>query len=136
MTPAAVTPEEQCLAIGRLVLDAQCDPDRYPDWPGQVPPFTMVVDRGWVTPGGTALLPGPHGLLLIRRTPTTEAPETRYDVVDRSGALRGAILMPDGASVVGFGRSVGLRRAEGRDGPADPEPASVAGAVRKWLRQV
>ena len=103
VTPAAVTPEEQCLAIGRLVPDAQCDPDRYPDWPGQVPPFTMGVDRGWVTPGGTALQPGPHGLLLIRRTPTTVAPETRYDVVDRSGALRGAILMPDGATIVGFG---------------------------------
>ena len=104
VTPTDVTPEEQCLAIGRLVPDAQCDPDRYPDWPGQVPPFTMVVDRGWVTPGGTALQPGPHGLLLIRRTPTTEAPHTRYDVVDRSGALRGAILMPEGGTIVGFGR--------------------------------
>ena len=46
---------------------------------------------------------GPHGLLLIRRTPTTNAPGTRYDAVDRSGALRGTILMPEGGTIVGFG---------------------------------
>lgn len=105
VTPTDVTLEEQCLAISRRAPDADCDPERYPDWPGQVPPFGMVLDRGWISPGGTALQPGPHGLLLIRRTPTTEAPETRYDVVDRSGTLRGAIVMPDGATVVGFGRA-------------------------------
>ncbi len=103
MTPTDATLEEQCLAISRRTPDAQCDPDRYPDWPNQVPPFTMVLDRGWITPGGTALRPGPHGLLLIRRTPTTEASETRYDVVDRSGALRGTIRMPEGGTIVGFG---------------------------------
>lgn len=105
VTPADVSLEEQCLAISRRAPDADCDPDRYPDWPSQVPPFGMVLDRGWVTPGGTALQPGPHGRLLIRRTPTTNAPETRYDVVDRSGALRGAILMPEGGTIVGFGRA-------------------------------
>ena len=104
MTPTGVSLEEQCLAISRRAPNAPCDPDRYPDWPSQVPPFTMVLDRGWITAGGTALRPGPHGLLLIRRTPTTNAPETRYDVVDRSGALRGAILMPEGGTIVGFGR--------------------------------
>ena len=103
VTETAVSPEEQCLAISRRAPDAECDPDRYPGWPSQVPPFTMVVDQGWVTPGGTALQPGPGGTLLIRRTPTTEAPETRYDVVDRSGALRGTILMPAGGTIVGFG---------------------------------
>ena len=71
VTPTDVTLEEQCLAIRRAAPNAQCDPDRYPGWPRQVPPFTMVLDRGWVTPGGTALQSGPHGLLLIRRTPTT-----------------------------------------------------------------
>ena len=105
VAPTDVTLEEQCLAISRRVPDAECDPDRYPDWPSRVPPFTMVLDRGWVTPGGTALRPGPHGLLLIRRTPTAEAPEIRYDVVDRSGTLRGAIRMPEGSTVVGFGRA-------------------------------
>lgn len=101
---ADATLEEQCLAIsGRS--EAECDPDRYAGWPDQVPAFTMVVDGGWNTPGGIALLPGPHGLLLIRRTPTTLARETRYDVVDRTGALRGAILMPEGATIVGSGRS-------------------------------
>ena len=101
---ADATREEQCFAISRWNPDSECDPDAYPGWPEKVPPFVMVVDDGWVTPGGTALRPGPHGLLLIRRTPTTEAPHTRYDVVDRSGALRGAILMPEGGTIVGFGR--------------------------------
>ena len=101
---ADATLEEQCLAIS-LRSEGECDPDRYAGWPDQVPAFTMVVDGGWNTPGGIALLPGPHGLLLIRRTPTTLARETRYDVVDRSGSLRGAILMPEGATIVGSGRS-------------------------------
>ena len=101
---ADATLEEQCLAISRR-SEGECDPDRYAGWPDQVPPFTMVVDGGWNTPGGIALLPGPHGLLLIRRTPTTLAQETRYDVVDRNGALLGAILMPEGATIVGSGRS-------------------------------
>ena len=105
VTLAEVSLEERCLAVSRRNPDAECDPDRYPGWPAQVPPFTMVVDGGWNTPGGTALQPGPHGLLLIRRTPTTEAPETRYDAVDRDGKLRGAILMPEGATIVGFGRA-------------------------------
>ena len=100
---ADATREEQCFAISRWNPDSQCDPDAYPGWPERVPPFTMVVDDGWITPGGTALQPGPHGLLLIRRTPTTDAPETRYDVVDRSGALRGTIQMPEGGTIVGFG---------------------------------
>ena len=101
---ADATREELCLAISRWSPDSECDPDAYPGWPNQVPPFTMVTDRGWATPGGTALQPGPHGMLLIRRTPTTEAPETRYDVVDRTGTLRGAIQMPAGGTIVGFGR--------------------------------
>ncbi len=101
-TRPEVTREEQCLAISRR-SGAECDPDLYAGWPSRVPPFTMVVDQGWNTPGGTALQPGPHGLLLIRRTPTTAAPETRYDVVDRTGTLRGAIRMPEGATIVGFG---------------------------------
>lgn len=101
-TRPEVTREEQCLAISRR-SGAECDPDLYAGWPSRVPPFTMVVDQGWNTPGGTALHPGPHGLLLIRRTPTTAAPEMRYDVVDRTGTLRGAIRMPAGATIVGFG---------------------------------
>ena len=105
VSPVDVSLEEQCRAISRRAPNAECDLDRYPDWPNQVPPFTMVTDRGWATPGGTALQPGPHGMLLIRRTPTTEAPETRYDVVDRTGTLRGAIRMPAGGTIVGFGRA-------------------------------
>lgn len=101
---ADATREEQCFAISRWSPDSECDADAYPGWPGQMPPFTMVLDDGWVTPGGTALQPGPRGLLLIRRTPTTESPETRYDVVDRSGTLRGTIRMPEGGTIVGFGR--------------------------------
>ena len=102
VAPAAATREEQCLAITRR-SEGECDPDLYAGWPSRVPPFSMVVDQGWNTPGGTALQPGPHGQLLIRRTPTTAAPGTRYDVVDRTGTLRGAIRMPEGATIVGFG---------------------------------
>lgn len=53
---------------------------RATDWPEVLPPF----DR---TP--PSLLTAPDGLLLIRRLPTADQPDTRYDVVDRRGVLLG-----------------------------------------------
>ncbi|MDE2876000.1 MAG: hypothetical protein OXU69_15800 [Gemmatimonadota bacterium] len=58
-----------------------------------------------VTPGATALRPGPGGRLLVTRTPTLEAPENRYDVIDRSGTLRGVFRLPVNRTIVGIGPS-------------------------------
>ena len=57
--------------------------------------------RNRTTPGGIALQPGPDGMLLIQRTLMADAPGRRYDVVDRTGALRGTIVMPENQTIVG-----------------------------------
>ena len=59
----------------------------------------------WVAPGGIALRAAPDGSLLVHRTPTAEAPENRYDVVNRHGELEAVIRMSADHTIVGFGRS-------------------------------
>jgi hypothetical protein len=62
-------------------------------WPDVLPPF----DR-------TELLASPEGMLVIQRLPTASRPETRYDVVDRSGKLHGEIVLAPNQRIAGFGR--------------------------------
>lgn len=100
-TKVEVTREAQCAIVGELP-SGQCRPELWP-WPEYLLPFTM--DRTWTSPGGTALQPGPDGMLLIARTHLPEDSERRYDVVDRQGALRGVIHTPPDQTIVGFGRS-------------------------------
>ena len=69
-------------------------------WPDHLPPFVMAW-RNRTTPGGIALQPGPDGMLLIQRTLMADAPGRRYDVVDRTGSLRGTIVMPENQTIVG-----------------------------------
>jgi hypothetical protein len=69
-------------------------PEIYLDWPEALPPFL---------PG--ALLPAPDGRLWIRRTPSRDAPETRYDVVDRTASLAARLILPPNEHLVGFGRN-------------------------------
>ncbi|HLA88805.1 MAG TPA: hypothetical protein VJL28_00045 [Gemmatimonadaceae bacterium] len=72
--------------------------EEIPVWWPVVPPFEG--SRG-------AFLAEPEGKLLVRRTPTVIHAETRYDVVDRRGALVGRVTMPANHRIVGFGsRSV------------------------------
>jgi hypothetical protein len=63
-------------------------------WPDVLPPFD----------GLTELVASPEGLLLVPRLPTASRPETRYDVVDRSGTLRGEIVLAPNQRIAGFGR--------------------------------
>ena len=104
-TEVKVTRREKCFAISWLSGEDGCRLDGYPDWPAHVPPFLM--DRGaWLTPGGISLRPTPDGMLLVKRTPSADSPPgNRYDVVDRSGALRGVVSLSANQMIVGFGRS-------------------------------
>ena len=64
------------------------------DWPATMPPFLS-----------NAMLPAPDGTVWVLRTPTRANPETRYDVVDRRGALVRQVVLREAERVVGFGRS-------------------------------
>jgi hypothetical protein len=68
------------------------DPATVSDWPEVLPPFLA-----------NALVPARDGRLWIRRAPSMSHPETRYDVVDRRGALVGRVTLPATAKIVGLG---------------------------------
>jgi hypothetical protein len=70
-------------------------PGSVDDWPAIIPPFLTG-----------ALLAAPDGRLWIRRTPTAQAPETMYDVVDRTGKIAGRLTMPPNETIAGIGRSM------------------------------
>ena len=108
--PVPVTSQEKCFAAtGDRNPDACGEPNiaRFMSavpWPEHIPPFVMARwDR--TTPGGIALQPGPNGLLLIQRTRMADAPGKNYDVVDRTGSLRGTLRLPEDQTVVGWGSS-------------------------------
>ena len=104
-TPVKVDEGEKCFAAARRGSDA-CDLDRYPGWPENVPAFQMDTDP-WrrIGPNGIVLRAAPNGMLLINRTASAAFQENRFDVVDRSGGLRGTIRVPDDRTIVGSGRS-------------------------------
>ena len=64
-----------------------------PVWPENLPPFER-----------DALLAAPDGTVLVRRLPSASVSDTRYDVVDRRGALVRQISLPENRWIVGFGR--------------------------------
>lgn len=64
------------------------------EWPVHVPPF----DKSF------PLLASPEGWLVIPRVASADHPNPRYDVVDRSGALRGELRLPGGARLLAFGK--------------------------------
>jgi len=68
---------------------------------------------------GLALLAAPNGVLLIERTPHADEPGRTYEIVDRTGALVGAVEVNGGDHIVGFGRSsVYVRSSRGDRWPA------------------
>ena len=69
------------------------DPATITSWSPTVAPFQ--------TQG--ALLASSDGRLVIHRMQTASAPHTRYDVVDRRGALAVQVSMPENERIVGFG---------------------------------
>lgn len=105
-TRVSVNRDEKCFAIARhrLSQDSGCRPDvGVPDWPEYIPAFLMEVP--WVAPGGVAVREAPNGALLVRRSPTAESSENRYDVVDRRGTLLGAIRLQSHQAIVGAGHA-------------------------------
>ncbi|MDE2876849.1 MAG: hypothetical protein OXU69_01530 [Gemmatimonadota bacterium] len=68
-------------------------------------PDLYRVDWRRIAPNGIALRPAPDGMLLINRTRSADHPENRYDMVDRTGALRGTILVGPNQTIVGAGRA-------------------------------
>ena len=78
--------------------------DTVRSWPATVCP--------WV--GGYGPRATPDGKLVVYRVPTSEAPATRYDVLDRHGRVERQIAMPASDAILGFGRnSVFVVRTEG-----------------------
>ena len=63
-------------------------------WPENVCP--------WI--GGYPPIATPDGKLVVYRVPTSEAPATRYDVIDRQGRLERQIAMPSSDAILGFGQ--------------------------------
>lgn len=96
-TRVAVSTREKEAVMNRLAEAAGREPqppETYLDWPEVLPPFLAG-----------SLLPAPDGRLWIRRTPSADAPDTRYDVVARNGVLVSRVSLPSNEQVVGFGRS-------------------------------
>lgn len=104
-TPVEVTRDEKCFRLSRVTLYTECRLDQFSvKWPKHMPAFLRERLRT-TAPSGTALRPAPGGMLLVLRTPTLEAPGNRYDVIDRTGALRGVFRLPVDQTIVGFGPS-------------------------------
>lgn len=56
----------------------------------------------WI--GGYGPILTPDDKLLVYRVPTTQAPATRYDVVNRRGQVERQIALPESDAILGFGR--------------------------------
>ena len=63
------------------------------NWPEVLPPFD--------TP--TTLFATPEGMLVVRRLPSAAQPDTRYDIVDRTGSLKRQLMLPANQHILGFG---------------------------------
>lgn len=98
-----VTDGEKCWATTRMLGQLRpCTAD-LPGWPDVLPPFLL---HGPLR-AEPALLASPDGRLVIGRTPTEVSPESRYDLVDRTGRLAAVLVLPPNEGLIGFGtRSV------------------------------
>ena len=68
--------------------------DSIHSWPATVCPWI-----GFYSP-----IPTPDAKLVVYRVPTSEAPATRYDVIDRDGRVERQLAMPASDAILGFGR--------------------------------
>lgn len=95
--------EERCWAIQRMTRNtAPCAvEERVADWPEAMPPF---LPRG-PTRALLPLLASPDGRLVIARSPSRGAPESRYDFIDRRGDRTGSLVLPPNEVLLGFGRA-------------------------------
>jgi len=73
--------------------------DRHPgfrnasDWPAVLPPFDSP----------TSLFSTPDGWLVIKRLPSASEPETRYDLIDKTGVRRSQLVLRPNEHILGFG---------------------------------
>ena len=95
-TPIRMDEKEKKAFMGRLAASSgktPSPPDSIPDWPATVPPYRSPVQ----------LIAAVDGRLLIPRLATADNPETRYDVVNRRGALDAQLVLAANERIVGFG---------------------------------
>jgi hypothetical protein len=71
------------------------NPEDIKDWKPAIPPFWGYFNA--------SLQQAPGGRLLITRAVTAALPTPTYDLVDRTGAYLGQLVLPSGQRVVGFG---------------------------------
>lgn len=69
--------------------------DSVRSWPSEVCP--------WI--GAYGPIATPDGKIVVYRVPTSEAPATRYDVIDRHGRVERQIAMSDSDAILGFGHN-------------------------------
>lgn len=96
-TVIPVTAAEKRLYMAALVAGtdrAPEPPERFPDWPAQIPalrgPWTLVC--------------GPSGTVLVWRNTSGLDPRSQYDIIDRSGRLAARLLLDRDQRVLGFGK--------------------------------
>lgn len=63
------------------------------DWPEVLPPFDSP----------TSLFSTPDGWLVIKRLPSASVPETRYDLIDKTGVRRSQLVLRSNEHILGFG---------------------------------
>lgn len=112
-TPRRLDAAERCAAVQGWAfygLRDECKPEELAgiEWPEELPPFPPPLGQartGMSAPRTPVLFATPGGRVLIRRTPSLDRMESRYDLVDRRGRLAAVLRLPLNEAVVGFGRS-------------------------------
>ncbi len=79
------------------------DPRWVHEYPTTIPRFSTKGTLPSNTLHTAQVLATPDSLVLVRITPTLAFPGTRYDVIDRQGALRHTLVLPVDERIVGFG---------------------------------
>lgn len=104
--------EKQANMVQRARGGTPESPEKIKDWPATVPP--------WVYAFLSPIL-SPDSKLLVRRTPTADHPEPRYDVIDRTGKLERQVVLAPGEFILGFGAKSVYIVISKPDGPQDVE---------------
>ena len=72
------------------------DPDFFDNWPEYYPPFPT---------GLFPVVSTPEGNVVIQRVQTANAPQRRYDLVNRHGQLQGRLVLNSNEVIAGFGKN-------------------------------
>jgi hypothetical protein len=89
-----LTDREKLFAMARAARGGPPDsPESITAWPDVVPPWSVA---------GPPMLSS-DGRLFVRRIETVDAPERRYDMINRRGTLEGQLIMASNETILGFG---------------------------------